>query len=407
MYATLGDYSETASIAILQKDTQGSGPCPELANWAKKRNITLSEPDPDKKLKSAGVKLKTGTSRINARGLYSSITKFKMVASIWLLTNDLVPFDQTDDAVIDRLNVLAFRSSFKRSDEMFKYKEKSNVFERKTNYSTDEFATTYAMTFMHILIEHFKILQADDFNVQMNMPISLRKEIDKYVVNSSNIASWFMANYEKEEKQRSRQKQIQTAKSDNKPLTEEEYEAQEYIRSKQIISKIEQRSLMEDEGNWFEEGLNPPERKVMQQLDETLSDGYYNGKMNERRYAIPLGDIYDKFKTSDFYINSTKAYKQKTKQKDFFNEMRKHNEISVDIYDSLKLCQVQDGCIILEKTDNQSRKAKKIKFIKKSNVLLGWVEKPKERDEADHEPEIPKQDEVSGDDENIEDYFKI
>jgi phage/plasmid-associated DNA primase len=153
---TLGrDYYEYSNTTILTEKRKGDL-CQGIANMDKKRAVVWSEPPKQSILQGAVIKEITGVDQVNARGLYSTNTTTRIMASCFVLCNDIPRVDAVDGGLARRLIVIAFRSLFKNPEEIEKMADKKNVYEADGYYDSQDFRDEMKHTFFHILLGYFK-----------------------------------------------------------------------------------------------------------------------------------------------------------------------------------------------------------------------------------------------------------
>ena len=172
-------YSNTTILTEKQK----SDLCQGIANMNKKRVVVWSEPPKNSVLQGAVVKEITGVDQVSARGLYSTNTETKIMASCFLLCNDIPRVDSVDGGLARRLRVIPFRSLFKPEDEIAKMANTANVYPINGYYDSGEFREEYKLSLFHLLLEHFPKFKADDYMMK-NTPKSIADLSCKYLQDS-------------------------------------------------------------------------------------------------------------------------------------------------------------------------------------------------------------------------------
>lgn len=110
-------YYQCNSTAITQKIKGDQNV--SIANFDKKRIVITSEPEADDTIKTAMIKALTGSDEIAMRSLYSTETKVNLNQSLFMLCNEKPALDKSEQAMLERLTVIPFRSTFK-SDAFMK-----------------------------------------------------------------------------------------------------------------------------------------------------------------------------------------------------------------------------------------------------------------------------------------------
>ena len=173
-----------------------------LNNCHKKNLIVINEPASNKKIICNQVKHITGGSNINARGLYSSVTETKINCSLFMLCNDMPLLDNPDDAMMMRLLVFKFNTTFKSKEEledMEIYKEGLHedglyYFYIDEYYKSKEFVNECKLAMMNILIKHYNFYRLNKYIIKNNVK-SVLEENKKYITNSCDFMSWFNSTY--------------------------------------------------------------------------------------------------------------------------------------------------------------------------------------------------------------------
>jgi phage/plasmid-associated DNA primase len=195
---TIGrDLYEYSNTAILTEKRKGDL-CQGIANMNKKRAVVWSEPAKQSVLQGSVIKEITGVDQINARGLYSTNTCTRIMASTFLLCNDIPKVDAVDGGLARRLIVIPFRSLFKTSDEIERMVNAEHVYEADGFYDSSEFRQEFKLTFFHILLDHFQEFKAHGYMMK-SIPQSIKDLSQQYLADSDDFLSWYANEYEKAE----------------------------------------------------------------------------------------------------------------------------------------------------------------------------------------------------------------
>lgn len=193
---TIGtDLYEYSSNTILTEKRKGDL-CQGISNMGKKRAVVWSEPPKQSTLQGAIIKEITGVDQVNARGLYSTNTVTKIMATCFLLCNDIPKVDSVDGGLARRLCVILFRSLFKSREEMAKMTNLENVYEMDAYYDTAEFRRDHRMELFHLLTDAFATFKADGYLIK-RIPKSVRDASAAYLQGSDEFMGWFLSVYEK------------------------------------------------------------------------------------------------------------------------------------------------------------------------------------------------------------------
>ena len=154
-----------------------------------------NEPPKQSILQGGPIKELTGSSEINARGLYSKNTATQLMETCFMLCNDIPRIDNVDGGVARRVVVIPFRSLFKKPEDIAKMTNTENVYEEDRYFDSDNFRNDYKMTLFHILVEYFNKWKADNYLFK-NLPKSIMTLSGQYLQDSDNFISWFNELYE-------------------------------------------------------------------------------------------------------------------------------------------------------------------------------------------------------------------
>lgn len=191
------DYFEYSNTTILTEKRKGAL-SQEIANLNKKRTVVWNEPPRQSILQGGPIKELTGSSEINARGLYSKTTNVQLMETCFMLCNDIPRIDNVDGGVARRVIVVPFRSLFKTPDEIEKMSNKQYVFEVDKYYDSVEFHKDYRMSLFHILVKYFNMWKVDKFLFK-NLPKSIVDLSSGYLQDSDDFISWFNEVFETSE----------------------------------------------------------------------------------------------------------------------------------------------------------------------------------------------------------------
>ena len=186
------EYSNTTILTEKRK----SDLCQGIANMNKKRVVVWSEPTKSSILQGATIKEITGVDQINARGLYSTNTSTNIMASCFMLCNDIPRVDAVDGGLARRLLVVPFRALFKDQKEIAKMTNVENVYPIDGYYDSLEFRKEYKIVLFHLLLEHFPKFKSDGYMMK-DIPDTIKKLSCKYLQDSDEFMTWFNEFYEK------------------------------------------------------------------------------------------------------------------------------------------------------------------------------------------------------------------
>ena len=200
MIRTGGNYAyKLPSTAVLQNIKEGANPT--IANLHNKRFILVQEPDKKHRINTSTIKEITGDKELNCRTLYSTNTTTKLKGTLVMECNDLPQLDETGDAITRRIILIPFTSRF-LTDTMYKNTTQEEIdgggiYRANPAYIDDQFQDEYKQAFMMILMEHFRLFQADNYTFK-NIPKECTDEAKEYMKFSDDIYGWFDDKYAKD-----------------------------------------------------------------------------------------------------------------------------------------------------------------------------------------------------------------
>jgi phage/plasmid-associated DNA primase len=199
----IGDYGYNMPSLVLT-DNMKDGPNPVIVNLHKKRFVVCAEPDAKKTIKGDTVKILTGENKITTRQLYESITDVILWITLIMECNGQPNFDEMNDAIARRLDVIPFVSSFK---EKYKYDDEvqgmteeeireSNIYVADMYFKSDEFKNNNKQALIEILFEYFTKFRKNGYTF-VDTPKECKEATNAYMEKSDNTYGWFCENYEK------------------------------------------------------------------------------------------------------------------------------------------------------------------------------------------------------------------
>lgn len=263
----LGEYGYNLPNQVLSQTlTNTGGPNPVLANMHLKRFILASEPEAEKRLKSATIKELTGKVDYNARTLQETKTDKILAMTLFLECNEKPLIDAVDGGMVRRLRVINFNSKFLNKDEYdsiineidnsndMSNDDKINLKSRygiiKRTYKDKSFKEEYRQALFEILINYYNKYNNDNEKI----PQLIKDECKIYLELSGDIIPFINDNYYK-------------------------------------------------------------------------PDDYKDKLTEATKYKISLVELFNKFKSSDYYINMTKAAKRDLNKSKFQDLMLKNYPI--------------------------------------------------------------------------------
>jgi phage/plasmid-associated DNA primase len=263
----LGEYGYNLPNQVLSQTLNNTGgPNPVLANMHLKRFILASEPEAEKRLKSATIKELTGKVDYNARTLHETNTNKILAMTLFLECNEKPLIDAVDGGMVRRLRVINFNSKFLNKDEYDiiineidnsndiddneKKKIKSRYGIIKRTYKDKSFKEEYRQALFEILINYYNKYE----NENEKIPQLIKDDCKIYLELSGDIIPFINDNYYK-------------------------------------------------------------------------PDDYKEKLTEASKYKVSLVDLFNLFKSSDYYINMTKAAKRDLNKSKFQESMIKHYPI--------------------------------------------------------------------------------
>jgi P4 family phage/plasmid primase-like protien len=160
----LGDYARTfpTSLIVGGRRTQSSAATPELDKLEGVRYFIAQEPEPDDTINTGVVKELTGNDEMYVRGLYSEGRNVILMFKMALICNKLPKLSHNEQAIWNRIRVLAFESQFVRENECPNTLEEQRAqkkFPRDANLSNIIKEMKLYEALMHIMIERYKKTQ--------------------------------------------------------------------------------------------------------------------------------------------------------------------------------------------------------------------------------------------------------
>ena len=180
----LGKYHGSMNSAILQNSkAEGGNASPQFAVLRSSRLVAMNEPEITKKINSNLVKELSGGDDITMRRLYASdVETFKPKASIVMICNDVPSMDRNDGAVMNRLDIIPFESTFGvRPDKSIITEDDITNKEFKSDNDIENNLDKWRCCFFKTIVAHFK-------DYLKNPAFTLKSEInDEYTANQDLV----------------------------------------------------------------------------------------------------------------------------------------------------------------------------------------------------------------------------
>jgi phage/plasmid-associated DNA primase len=178
------DYFYQGNCSTLTQQIK-SGANPEIANMDNKRAIMFSEPEENAGLFLGVIKALTGEDTTNARGLYSSKTKTKLVPTIILEVNGKPNINgKINDSAIERWININFPNLYTDNDDLV---DNVTIFKQNTLYKEHDWRMNSKCALFKVLLEvsENKII----------IPKSVRMDTLNYLLNNDSLLKWFNQEY--------------------------------------------------------------------------------------------------------------------------------------------------------------------------------------------------------------------
>lgn len=163
--------------AILQKKAQ-SGAREDIINLKDSRLAVVNETNEGDAIDSGMIKRLTGGDAITCRGLYKSEITFTTQSKILMLSNNLLQFDVSDQAMLDRVKFIPFKKIFAHN------KEGGDMIEDLTK--------NYKNTFFSYFIRKFDLFLNEGLT---ESPIMLKAK-EAYLSELNDVEEYIKENFE-------------------------------------------------------------------------------------------------------------------------------------------------------------------------------------------------------------------
>jgi len=196
LYAEMlgNDYFYKGNInSLTGKDMgNGQGASPDIVNMGLKRFILWDEPEDASSINGGKMKRFTGSTVINARGMYKSeIHPIYMTATCAIECNKKPKINsRTDTAIYERIVDVPFESSF-LSSEHVKRDTTGKVFEQDPYLKTNEFKQKHKYALFYYLIDWAK----KHWNGKIYVAERCAEASRKFINNNDELMGWLGNNY--------------------------------------------------------------------------------------------------------------------------------------------------------------------------------------------------------------------
>jgi phage/plasmid-associated DNA primase len=185
---TLGDYGYYAEPSLITKDMGSvSGPNPQAANISRKRIVILKEPEAGARITSFYKSL-TGGGQLNARKCHSNDTTVYQDLTLCCECNTRFMFKETPQvADYIRIKDILFDSNFTHHEDDYDQK----LFVPDPTLKTTEWQDSHRMSFMWILIDHYRHFRDAKYRIDTLVPESVRQRSKQYLEQNNPISGVF------------------------------------------------------------------------------------------------------------------------------------------------------------------------------------------------------------------------
>lgn len=202
MMSAVGDYGYVLPSSVLISEIK-EGANPAIANLHNKRLVITSEPDSKKTINSSTAKAVTGNQTLNCRGLYSSVCLTWLALTLLLECNKQPNFDEVNDAMLRRLDVIPFMASFKEQAAYDEFKASIGnadpscyfVYQADPYFKSNHFKEDNRQALIEILLPYFEKFRKNGYRF-VDVPQICQDETKKYLKKSDNIYGWFSEQFE-------------------------------------------------------------------------------------------------------------------------------------------------------------------------------------------------------------------
>lgn len=187
------DYCMTAEPSLLTKPIPDDGKSPAHAQMRGKRFVITKEPRPNEKFDNSTIKSLTGGGMIKARFLYDNNDHVRQTWTLVCELNERVPLKhRACHAEVARWIDIYFGSTF---DEVVAEDDWENrIFVVDLNLKSIEYKDKYAMSFLHILIDHFRIWRQNNYRFELTDQVIQRTK--EYLLDCDPVHQFFKAIYQ-------------------------------------------------------------------------------------------------------------------------------------------------------------------------------------------------------------------
>lgn len=184
----LGSYYGVMNSSVLQgSKNEGGSASPQYEVLKTCRIVSMNEPEVSKKLNSNLIKELSGGDKISMRRLYSGVMEeFKPKASLSMLCNDIPNMDRSEGAVMNRLDIIPFESTFGiRPDKSIITEDNYELKEFITDNEIENKLVKWRCCFFKTIVSHFQ-------DYLKNPNFSLKSEMNDEYTADQDLVKEFM-----------------------------------------------------------------------------------------------------------------------------------------------------------------------------------------------------------------------
>jgi phage/plasmid-associated DNA primase len=188
------DYCKTAEPTLLMNSIPESGLSPAHASLHLKRFVIVKEPKEYVKLDNSTIKSLTGGGELEARKCYSNDTRVRQTWTLVCECNDRPLLkERPGPAEMSRWIDIHHKSYF--GDDVLEDDPINHRYVPNVDLKTPTFQKDYALSFIHILLDHFLIWKKNNYVFQLTREV--KKRTQEYMMDCNPIHQLFINNYEK------------------------------------------------------------------------------------------------------------------------------------------------------------------------------------------------------------------
>ena len=182
----------TAEPSLLTKPIPDDGKSPAHAQMRGKRFVIVKEPRPSEKFDNSTIKSLTGGGMIKARFLYDNNDLVRQTWTLVVECNERPLLKHRScHAEAARWIDIHYGSTFRT--DVTEDDWENRVFVADPSLKSAEFKDAYAMSFLHILIDHFRIWQKNNRQLKLTEQVIQRSK--EYLLDCDPVHQFFRTMY--------------------------------------------------------------------------------------------------------------------------------------------------------------------------------------------------------------------